>query len=261
MGSRLGQPRVFGRLPYVSVGVRYHTWKVSVMARSRVRGSLIPGVAVFAAVMLAGCTSPPADANNSDSSALSTTPSAVSTTPLSSVPSSTSPPLSSAPVVPSSGAISAEPSASTNPWSSDLTSGQIAQAQAAIGAYKAYWSLIDQAGMQPGNDWTEKVAEYASGPEKANILTTLAETAARGQRTVGETVISPVVTDVQPAQIAISDCIDKSHTDLLNSAGVSIKAPDAPGSYIRHPAAVQMAQLQDGRWQVVLISDDWSKTC
>ena len=25
--SRAGQPRVFGRLPYVSIGVRFHTWK------------------------------------------------------------------------------------------------------------------------------------------------------------------------------------------------------------------------------------------
>ena len=143
----------------------------------------------------------------------------------------------------------------------DLTPDQVTQAQAALAADSAYWRLIDSAGMQPGADWAAQISEYASGPEKATMLTTLAETAARGQRTVRQTLISPVVTGVQPAQITIYDCIDKSQTDFLDSSGASIKAPNAPGSYIRHPANVQMAQLQDGRWQVVLVSDDWSKSC
>jgi hypothetical protein len=150
---------------------------------------------------------------------------------------------------------------SANPWPAELSPDQVTQAQAALAAYTAYWKLVDSAGMQPGGDWEAQVSEYASGVEKATMLTTLAETAARGQRTVGQTLISPAVTSVQPAQILISDCVDKSQTDFLDSSGNSIKAPDAPGSYIRHPANVQMAQLQDGRWQVVLVSDDWSKTC
>jgi len=224
------------------------------MTRSRIRRSLGPGLALLVVLVVAGCTSSPVVDPTSTPTTSSSTPASTGS------PSSSTPPTSPS-VVTSSSAASTVVQTSTNPWPVDLTPDQITQAQAAIAVYKAYWGLIDRAGAEPGANWTEKVSEYASGPEKATMLTTLAETAARGQRTVGETLIAPVVTDVQPAQIVISDCIDKSHTDFLDSEGVSIKAPDAPGSYIRHPALVQMVQLQDGRWQVVLVTDDWSKTC
>jgi len=229
-----------------------------VTTRSRVRGSAIAALAVSAALLFAGCTS--SVVGPSDSSSADSTPTSTGAT-SSSPPSSSSTPMSPAASVTSSSAVSTAPPTSTNSWPTDLTPDQVTQAQAALAAYSAYWRLIDSAGMQPGADWAAQISEYASGPEKATMLTTLAETAARGQRTAGQTLISPVVTGVQPAQISISDCIDKSQTDFLDSSGSSIKAPNAPGSYTRHPANVQMAQLQDGRWQVVLVSDDWSKTC
>jgi len=225
-----------------------------VKPRSRVCRAAIAALAVPAVLLFAGCTS--SAAGPSESSSASTTPTSTAAT--TSPPSSTS--IAPNVSVIASSAVSAPPT-SANPWPAELTPDQVTQAQAALAAYSAYWRLIDSAGMQPGADWAAQISEYASGPEKATVLTTLAETAARGQRTGGQTLISPVVTGVQPAQVTISDCIDKSQTEFLDSSGASIKAPNAPGSYIRHPANVQMAQLQDGRWQVVLVSDDWSKTC
>jgi len=214
-------------------------------------------IAALAALLLAGCTSTIADPPDTSPTSAPSVCSAVAT----SWPSSNAPVTESPSGTASTAAGTTTPSMSTSPWPAELTPDQVAEAKAALAAYTAYWQLIDSAGMEPGGDWEAQIAEYASGPEKTTMLTTLAETAARGQRTTGQTLISPMVTSVQPAQITIADCVDKSQTDFLDSSGASIKAPNAPGSYIRHPANVQMAQLQDGRWQVVFVSDDWAKTC
>jgi len=61
--------------------------------------------------------------------------------------------------------------------------------------------------------------------------------------------------------VAITDCVDKTAADSLHSNGTSVKAPDVAGSYFRHPSTAQMAQLTDGRWAVVFMTDDWSQTC
>ena len=88
----------------------------------------------------------------------------------------------------------------------------------------------------------------------------LAEAAARGQYGSGETRISPEVTAVEPGLVTISDCVDKTGTDYLQN-GTSIKAPNAAGSYFRHPAVVQVAEFTGGSWLVLSTADDWTKTC
>ena len=76
----------------------------------------------------------------------------------------------------------------------------------------------------------------------------------------GETRISPEVTAVEPGLVTISDCVDKTGTDYLQN-GTSIKAPNAAGSYFRHPAVVQVAEFTGGSWLVLSTADDWTKTC
>jgi hypothetical protein len=146
-----------------------------------------------------------------------------------------------------------------DPWPADLTPDQITQAQAALSVYRAYWALVDQALASPGSDWSKQVAQYATGTEHDAFLEALAQLKARGQYASGTTGISPLVTSVAPGLVTISDCVDKTYTDYLQN-GTSIKAPDAVGSYFRHPAVVQVAEF-DGNWLVLATSDDWTKTC
>jgi hypothetical protein len=168
---------------------------------------------------------------------------------------------SSASVAPSSVAeTSPTVSTTTSPWPSDLTPDQVAAAQSAISAYTAYWRVVDQAVADPGADWTSQVSQYATGAKLDSFFESLRQAAARGQRATGTTKIDPQVTTVAPGLVTINDCVDKTDTDYLQG-DVSIKAPDAPGSYFRHPAVVQVAQFDGGRWLVLASSDDWSKTC
>jgi len=148
----------------------------------------------------------------------------------------------------------------SSPWPPDLSADQVAAAQAAIAAYGSYWKVLDQAGADPGQDWSGPVATVSTGPEMDGVLEYLKQTAARGQRVTGSTRFEPTVTKVDSGVVEMTVCVDKTYTDFFNADGVSIKAPDAPGSYFRHISTAQVAQFGD-QWLVALTSDDWSKTC
>ena len=119
-------------------------------------------------------------------------------------------------------------------------------AQAAVEAYRGYWRMVDLAIADPGRDWSQQVAQYATGPAEADLVQALRDLSSQGQRAVGTTVVVPQVSKIDGGGIVIIDCVDKTTTDILDAAGKSIKAPDEPGSYFRHPSTAQLAQLQDG---------------
>jgi hypothetical protein len=148
-----------------------------------------------------------------------------------------------------------------NPWPDNLTPEQVEDAQAAIAAYRQYWKMVDIAGAEPGSDWIEQVSLVATGPAKASILQTLSQLADRETRATGTTAVSPQVVSVEPGVVVISDCVDKTATDLLDSAGESVRAPDAPGTYFRHSATAQMVQTNDAHWVLAIKTDDWAQTC
>lgn len=222
----------------------------------RLFGLLVIGAVV---ALLAGCSASngatvPSIAPSGSSSISSPSPTVTSTSSPSAGPSSTSAAPSS--VTETKPTVTTAPS----PWPADLTSDQVASAQAAIAIYTAYWGVVDQAVADPGADWTSQISQYATGAEQDSFLEALRQAAARGQRATGTTKIDPQVTAVDPGLVTISDCVDKTYTDYLQG-DVSIKAPDAPGSYFRHPAVVQVALFDGGRWLVLASTDDWSKTC
>ena len=202
--------------------------------------------------LLGGCST-------SDGSIPSTTaPSSVATL---TSPSPTVTSTSSASTVTSSATeTSPTVSTATSPWPTDLTPDQVAAAQAAIAAYGSYWKVLDQAGAKPSQDWSGLVATVSTGPEMDGVLEYLKQTAARGQRVAGSTRFEPTVTKVDSGVVEMTVCVDKTYTDFFNADGVSIKAPDAPGSFFRHISTAQVAQFGD-QWLVSLTSDDWSKTC
>ena len=225
--------------------------------RSSVRRGAIAALVASAALLFAGCTS--SAAGPSDSSSASSTPTSTGAT--TSPPSSSSPPMSPSASVTSSSAVSPSPPASTNPWPADLTPEQIAQAQAAIAAYVGYVKLIDQAYAAPGRDWSVEAAKWATDPVKSSFLQNLAGTAARGQYATGATAVYPQVTKVEPGLATMTVCVDATSTGFFDKDGKSIKAPDASGSYYRHPSEAQVAQYEGGTWLVTFITDDYTKTC
>ena len=225
---------------------------------SRAAIAALAAAAAPAVLLFAGCTS--SAAGPSEPSSASSTPTDTVATAASSPPSSSSTPMSPSASVTSSSAASTGTPTSANPWPANLTPDQVTQAQAALSAYRAYWVLVDQAVAAPGSDWTQQVSQYATGNERDSFLKALAEAAARGQYGSGETRISPEVTAVEPGLVTISDCVDKTGTDYLQN-GTSIKAPNAAGSYFRHPAVVQVAEFTGGSWLVLSTADDWTKTC
>lgn len=222
------------------------------MTRSRVRGAAIPALAMAAVLLFAGCTSSEADPTNSTSA--SNTPTSTAAT--------TSSPASSISAAPSASMMSSGAvSTSANPWPPDLTPEQIAQAQAAIAAYVGYVKLIDQAYADPGKDWSTEAARWATDPVKSSFLQNVAGTAARGQYATGSIAVYPQVTKVEPGLVTMTVCADATNSGFFDKEGNSIKAPDAPGSYYRHPSEVQVAQYEGGSWLVTFITDDYTKTC
>lgn len=148
-----------------------------------------------------------------------------------------------------------------NPWPATLTPEQVTDAQAAIEGYRDYWKMVDVAIAQPTQDWTEQVQQHTDGPAQVALMETLGRLVERGRYASGTTSVNPVVVDVQPGLVVISDCVDKTATDILDPTGKSVKAPDAPGTYFRHQASANMIETIDGRWVLALGTDDWSQTC
>lgn len=212
--------------------------------------------ALAASLFLAGCTSSSGtDLTDSTAAGSSSIPARASTPPLS----STKLPPSAPPVTSSSATTTAAPT--STPWPPELTPDQVTQAQAALATYTAYWKVIDEAIADPGQDWTPQLTTVATDPELDLAMQDFATTAAKGQRATGVTGVEPVVTKVDPGLITITACIDKTATDFLDANGKSIKAPNAPGSYLRHVSTVQVGQFGAGQWLVTNTSDDWSTTC
>lgn len=222
---------------------------------------------VAALVGLAGCSSNDDAAVTSPTVSTSPTASAmVVTTGLTSgsAPSAVLPsaaPTPSPSVLPTPSVIDVPTPTPANPWPADLTPEQVVDAQAALTIYSQYQSLINRAGAEPGKDWTNEVSAVATAAAEAQLTEALVQTAARGQRTTGESKSSPTVTSAAPALVVLSDCVDSTEADFLDANGQSIKAPNVAGSYYRHVASAQLVQLQDATWRVAFTTDDWSTTC
>lgn len=239
--------------------VRAYTSGELVIGERRVRRSvpavgclLIIGLALLGACSSASDDGPTATATSSPASPPPVSSSASTTLSTSLVSSSASPAVESS---------SSSPVAWSNPWPADLTPDQVTAAQSAIAAYTSFWGVVDQAFGAPGQDWSAAIASYATGSAQENLLEGLSQTAGRGQYRTGNVKISPQVAQVDAGLVTITDCVDSTYVDLFNSDGVSIKAPNAPGSYERHVLTAHLGQFQSGQWLVSDTVEDWSQAC
>jgi len=106
-----------------------------------------------------------------------------------------------------------------------------------------------------------RIASYATASAQENLLEALTQTASRGQYGSGNVKISPQVTQVDAGLVTITDCVDSTYVDLFNSDGISIKAPNAPGSYERHVLTAHVGQFQGGLWLVSDTLEDFATPC
>ena len=130
-----------------------------------------------------------------------------------------------------------------------------------MAAYVGYYQLVDRAYADPGEDWSKEAAKWAADPVKSSLLRNLAGTAKLGQYGSGSIVVTPQVKKVEKALVTLTACVDSTDAGFFDKEGKSIKAPDAPGSYLRHVSEAQVAQYEGGAWLVTFITDDYTKTC
>ncbi len=224
------------------------------------RASWLAAVGACAVLAVAGCSSKDVIADPTTATSTPTVSSSASSTTTAS-PSSASPTVSSRPPTTSSATPSASEASTSVPLPAGLTPAQVADAEAAVGAYVGYSELVDRAYADPGKDWSKEAAKWAVDPVKSSLLSNLAGTAKLGQYTSGAIELNPRVTKVETGLVTIKDCVDSTNTDFFDSTGRSIKAPNVPGSYFRHPSEIQVALYETGKWLVTFITDDYNTAC
>ena len=125
-------------------------------------------------------------------------------------------------------------------------------AQAALAAYHHAWTATDQAYADPTQSWEPTIRQYIADPRALQVLKAIDGLAQKGFHTTGTNQVSAVVTAVQGAgdgaMVSIDACVDSSATDLLNTDGVSVKAPLPVGPRIKQSANVYKYADKDGGW-------------
>ena len=226
----------------------------------RTRTGWLAAVGACAVLAVAGCSSNDLIA---DPTTATGTPamSSMSTSSVTSAPSSSVQPSTSRSATSPSPPSSTSGAAATPSLPAGLTPAQVADAKEAVAAYVGYYGLVDRAYADPGKDWSKEAAKLAADPVKSSLLRNLAGTAKLGQYRNGTIEVEPRVAKVEPALVTITSCVDATAMGFFDKNGMSIKAPDAPGSYFRHVSEVQVAQYVGGDWLVTFITDDYNKTC
>lgn len=143
----------------------------------------------------------------------------------------------------------------------ETTVNEAAESEAALTAYRGFYEFLNQAYANPSADWSQEIKKWAAGPAAEQVLAQLSSLAQAGQYGTGAVTVEPKITGVQPALVDIQSCVDSTNIGLFDRNGQSIKSPDGPGTYFRHPSTAQVGQFQGGAWLVVAVSDDYSVTC
>lgn len=225
-----------------------------VFYRSRVLGTAL--VTSCALVLLVACSEDNL-AEETSSASLTSPPSGSVSSAVTAAPTTVSTTASVDPTMPSP----QSPSSSASQWPTTFTPQQVGAAQAALAVYTAQADLLDRALSRPDANWTAEIDQLTTGKERETVMAALEGIAARGHRIEGGIARAPVVTNVEAARVSISDCIDTTDTQYLDANNASIKAPDEPGTYFRHPRTAEVVQTNDGQWRVSQSSDNYQVQC
>lgn len=159
---------------------------------------------------------------------------------------------------------SSEPSAASSdaPWAGlELTDAQVADAEAALAAYRGYVQAVDAMLADPTKDWSKEANQFAAEAPASEVLAFMARPTVQSGHGIGRTKINPKVFSVEPSLVVINDCVDSTDSTFVDSQGNSLLSADVPGSFRRHPAMIQVGHFDDGRWLVAVIVNDVSTKC
>lgn len=141
-----------------------------------------------------------------------------------------------------------------------LVGQDLVDAQAAWGAYQAFRTFYAQAAAEPGSDWSAQLSALTGDPANTRLQLQLTNDAKLQSKTVDKTVAEIVGVQVQPDFVVFSVCVDASQTKFYDKDGNDVTAPDAPGSYYRHPGTVSMDR-PSGTFLFVDSTSDYQTQC
>lgn len=121
-------------------------------------------------------------------------------------------------------------------------------------------ALWDAAMASPSKDWSTQAGSLMVVPLRNQLVAIVKDTAKRGQRITGQTVVYPKVIKVDHGDVTVKACVDTRDTDFIGRDGKSIRVPDQKGAYRVHPMTVIVTQF--GRsWLIRSDSSDLDTRC
>jgi hypothetical protein len=142
----------------------------------------------------------------------------------------------------------------------DLAGQDLADAQAAWQSYTAYRSLSAQARANPSADWSAQFSALSADPMLTNAQTALNNQVKLQTKVDDQTRVEIAEVVVEPDFVVFSVCVDTTNTTVQDKDGKDVKAPDAPGSYYRHPGELWL-ERQNGTWLIVDQKHDFQAQC
>lgn len=162
-----------------------------------------------------------------------------------------------------------EPTAEPNPTTTSTApstppslSREEAAADAALVVYEDFADVLEQAYIDPSQDWTDELSAVSADPLRANRLRKV--TALRDNRIVyqGTWLTEPSVDQVEFApvpMVTIWTCSDVTGwTAIDTDTGEIFTDPEQP---LRYPLVYQVTQAEDGRWLVSDSTPYLDQTC
>lgn len=217
------------------------------------RLTLLAAVALAGA--LAACSTTATVDPTSTTAVITSTPSATSAPAPTASPSATdtSTPVSEVP--PTSEATTSSPVDGFG-----LSGEDLVNAEAAWNAYLAYRAFLAQAVADPAADWSVQLAELTGDPLIVNTQTSLTRQARLGTQIVDRSTVRITRVTSNDGGFTFDMCLDITGNMIVDKNGNDAKAPDAPGSYYRHPGSVTV-DSQSGKWVSVIVENDFQVQC
>ncbi|TKV61004.1 hypothetical protein FDO65_04965 [Nakamurella flava] len=112
---------------------------------------------------------------------------------------------------------------SAAPLPAGLSTEDTKQAEAAIAAYGQFWSLSNSLGANPTLDWTNRIAEVATGTAANDLQSSATEFRERGLHVEGQGSVLVTIERVESGAVQLALCVDGSRGRLVDAAGAPVQ--------------------------------------
>jgi hypothetical protein len=135
----------------------------------------------------------------------------------------------------------------------------------ALAAYNGYWTVSDQADMDPGKqDWRPLLAEYTADPALSARLDTIKNYASVPAHFTGVRRRAPQVVSVTltgEARVTIHDCLDVSDWQFVSKEGANVADPNQPKRFVFQADVVLYTNVTPNRWLVQKTAQQVEQPC